>query len=68
MICVAHALATADVGAKLISLSTVESDLQLQAAERKMGRSLEQTSAIVGSQVSFIGVLVEVLPADSCRL
>jgi hypothetical protein len=51
----AHALASSDVGAKLISLSTVENDLSLQAAERKMGRAMEHSSAVVGSQVSSAG-------------
>jgi len=49
---VAHALANQDVGAKLSSLSTVESDVQLGAAERKIGRGLEQLSAMAGAQVS----------------
>jgi hypothetical protein len=49
----AHALAHAEVGARLISLSTVENDVHLQAAERKIGRAFEHSSAVVGSQVCF---------------
>lgn len=47
----ALALANADVGAKLISLSTVESDPTLAGAERKIGRAYEQLSGIGGAQV-----------------
>ena len=48
---IAHALAGTDVGSKLISLSTVESDLQLGNAERKFGRVLEQLAGMAGAQV-----------------
>lgn len=48
----AHALASQDVGSKLISLSTVESDFSLAGAERKLGRSLEQLAGMAGAQVS----------------
>lgn len=47
----AHALANQDVGAKLINLSTVESDIPLAAAERKMGRALETLAGLAGTQV-----------------
>lgn len=47
----AHAVASQDVGAKLVSLSTVESDLSLANAERKFGRSLEQLAGMAGAQV-----------------
>ncbi len=48
----AHALANQDVGAKLINLSTVESDYMLAAAERKAGRALETLAGVAGGQVS----------------
>jgi hypothetical protein len=44
-------VASQDVGAKLVSLSTVESDLSLANAERKFGRSLEQLAGMAGAQV-----------------
>lgn len=49
----AHALANQDVGAKLISLSTVESDYNLAGAERKAGRALETLAGVAGAQVSI---------------
>ena len=54
----AHALASQDFGAKLISLSTVESDVHLASAERKIGRCLEQLSSMAGAQVGFSGMMV----------
>lgn len=45
------AVASADVGARMISLSTVESDAGLQQAERKLGRSFEQLAGVTGAQV-----------------
>lgn len=50
----AHAVASQDVGAKLISLSTVESDFGLQGAERKVGRALETMAGVAGAQVGYI--------------
>ena len=47
----AHALANQEVGAKLINLSTVESDYNLAAAERKAGRALEVVAGVAGAQV-----------------
>ncbi|ORX35138.1 hypothetical protein BD324DRAFT_634023 [Kockovaella imperatae] len=46
----AHAMAFTDVGAKMVSLSTVESDMQLAAAVRKVGRAYEQLANLAGSQ------------------
>ncbi|ORY23260.1 hypothetical protein BCR39DRAFT_549535 [Naematelia encephala] len=54
----AHALANQDVGAKMISLSTVEPDMQLAAAERKIGRSLEQLSGMAGAQAASENVVL----------
>ncbi|WWD22668.1 hypothetical protein CI109_107161 [Kwoniella shandongensis] len=48
----ALAVSNSDVGAKLISLSTVESDMHLAAAERKMGRTWEQLSGMMGAQAA----------------
>lgn len=52
---VAHALANQEVGAKLISLSTVESDVHLATAERKVGRAWEQLAGMAAAQVSDAG-------------
>jgi hypothetical protein len=49
---IGNALSDTDIGAKLISLSTVESDGQLAIAERKLGRSMEQLASMAGAQVS----------------
>ena len=46
------ALANAEMGAKYVSLSTVESDPSLAQAERKVGRAWEQLSGMGGAQVS----------------
>lgn len=48
----AMALANADLGAKYVSLSTVESEGSLAQAERKVGRCWEQLSGMGGAQVS----------------
>ena len=58
LLIIAHALANQDVGSKLISLSTVESDLSLAAAERKLGRSLEQLSNMAGAQAASENVML----------
>lgn len=39
-----------DVGARLVSCSTVESDPNLAAAERKFGRYYEELSGMAGAQ------------------
>ena len=49
----AHAMALTEVGAKMVSLSTVESDIQLGSAVRKMGRAYEQLANLSGSQVRY---------------
>ncbi|KAK8844778.1 hypothetical protein IAR55_006628 [Kwoniella newhampshirensis] len=54
----ALAVSNADVGAKLISLSTVESDMHLAAAERKMGRTWEQLSGMMGAQAASENVVL----------
>ena len=48
---IAYAAASQEVGGKLISLSTVESDFGLQGAERKVGRALETVAGVHGAQV-----------------
>lgn len=53
----AHAITHSDVGAKLISLSTVESDSHLTQAERKFGRTFEQLSGMAAAQVSACRLL-----------
>lgn len=54
----AHAVAYQDMGSKMISLSTVESDHYLGLAERKIGRSLEQLSGMHGAQASSENVVL----------
>ncbi|WVF66507.1 hypothetical protein IAT40_001247 [Kwoniella sp. CBS 6097] len=54
----ALAQSNADVGAKLISLSTVESDMQLAAAERKIGRTWEHMSGMMGGQAASENVIL----------
>ncbi|WVW81253.1 hypothetical protein I302_103244 [Kwoniella bestiolae CBS 10118] len=54
----AYAVSNADVGAKLISLSTVESDPQLAAAERKVGRTWEHLSGMIGAQAASENVIL----------
>ncbi|WVR03071.1 hypothetical protein IAU60_000060 [Kwoniella sp. DSM 27419] len=54
----ALAQSNADVGAKLISLSTVESDLHLAGAERKVGRTWEQLSGMMGAQAASENVIL----------
>ena len=44
-------MALTEVGAKMVSLSTVESDVQLGLAVRKTGRAYEQLANLSGSQV-----------------
>jgi len=48
----AVALANAEMGARFVSLSTVESDASLAQAERKVGRAWEQLSGMGAAQVS----------------
>lgn len=50
----AHAIANQEVGAKLVNLSTVESDYHLAAAERKAGRANETLAGVAGAQVSHL--------------
>ncbi|CAK9786972.1 hypothetical protein CC85DRAFT_286185 [Cutaneotrichosporon oleaginosum] len=52
------AAAQADVGAKLIGLATDESDMNLAAAERKMGRAYEQISGMAGQQITSDNVIL----------
>ncbi|EIW72997.1 hypothetical protein TREMEDRAFT_12690, partial [Tremella mesenterica DSM 1558] len=52
------ALATAEMGGKLISLSTVESDQSLANAERKIGRGYEQLSGVTGAQAASENVVL----------
>lgn len=47
------AVANAEMGAKYVSLSTVESDPSLAQAERKVGRTWEQLSGMGGAQVGL---------------
>ncbi|WWC90201.1 uncharacterized protein L201_005134 [Kwoniella dendrophila CBS 6074] len=54
----AYAVSNADVGAKLISLSTVESDPHLAAAERKIGRTWEHISGMMGAQAASENVIL----------
>ncbi|WWC57566.1 uncharacterized protein I303_100098 [Kwoniella dejecticola CBS 10117] len=54
----AFAVTNADVGAKLVSLSTVESDPHLAAAERKMGRTWEHVSGMLGAQAASENVIL----------
>ncbi|WWC67336.1 uncharacterized protein I206_101244 [Kwoniella pini CBS 10737] len=54
----AFAVSNADMGAKLVSLSTVESDPQLAAAERKMGRTWEHLSGMLGAQAASENVIL----------
>ena len=64
-----HALANQDIGSKLISLSTVESDFSLAAAERKLGRSIEQLSSMAAAQVSnsLHGGMLEYMLTTVCQ-
>ncbi|WVQ72254.1 hypothetical protein IAR50_001803 [Cryptococcus sp. DSM 104548] len=48
----------ADVGAKMIALSTVESEPSLSGAERKMGRTWEHGSGLMGSQAAHENVIL----------
>lgn len=59
----AYAAASQDVGGKLISLSTVESDFGLQGAERKVGRALETVAGVSGAQVCPVPLTKE----TTCR-
>ncbi|WRT63179.1 uncharacterized protein IL334_000082 [Kwoniella shivajii] len=54
----AFAVSNADVGAKLISLSTVESDMHLASAERKFGRTWEHLSGMLGAQAASENVIL----------
>lgn len=62
--CVSHvgkarrqlANSNAELGAKMVSLSTVESEPSLAGAERKIGRAWEQVSGMINAQVSFHSV------------
>ncbi|WVQ64286.1 uncharacterized protein L199_002448 [Kwoniella botswanensis] len=54
----AFAASNADVGAKLVSLSTVESDPHLAAAERKFGRTWEHLSGMIGAQAASENVIL----------
>ncbi|OCF60171.1 hypothetical protein L486_02851 [Kwoniella mangroviensis CBS 10435] len=54
----AFAVSNADVGAKLVSLSTVESDPHLAAAERKSGRTWEHLSGMIGAQAASENVIL----------
>lgn len=50
--------AGADVGSKLLSLATDETDMNLAAAERKTGRVYEQLAALGGSQIASENVVL----------
>ncbi|ODN89723.1 hypothetical protein L198_06417 [Cryptococcus wingfieldii CBS 7118] len=52
------AQSNADVGARMISLSTVESEPSLSGAERKMGRTWEHGSGLMGSQAAHENVIL----------
>ncbi|ODN73778.1 hypothetical protein L202_07306 [Cryptococcus amylolentus CBS 6039] len=52
------AQSNADVGARMISLSTVESEPSLAGAERKMGRTWEHGSGLMGSQAAHENVIL----------
>ncbi|KAL7421910.1 Vacuolar protein sorting-associated protein 17 [Cryptotrichosporon argae] len=54
----ALAVANTDVGAKLISLATVESEPNLATAERKIGRTYEQLSGMAGAQAANENVVL----------
>ncbi|KAK4685149.1 hypothetical protein P7C73_g5007, partial [Tremellales sp. Uapishka_1] len=54
----ALALANTDVGAKLISLATVEPEPHLATAERKIGRVWEQLSSMAGGQSASENVVL----------
>ncbi|TYJ57427.1 hypothetical protein B9479_001743 [Cryptococcus floricola] len=52
------AQSNADVGARMVSLSTVESEPSLSGAERKMGRTWEHGSGLMGSQAAHENVIL----------
>ncbi|WVQ82794.1 hypothetical protein IAT38_004926 [Cryptococcus sp. DSM 104549] len=54
----ALAVSNAEVGAKLISLSTVESDPNLASSQRKIGRTWEQLSGMMGAQAASENVIL----------
>lgn len=50
--------ANADVGSKLLSLATDETDIALANAERKTGRTYEQLAALAGSQIASENIVL----------
>ncbi|XAO22443.1 hypothetical protein I312_101214 [Cryptococcus bacillisporus CA1280] len=64
--CVSHvgkarrqlANSNAELGAKMVSLSTVESEPSLAGAERKIGRAWEQVSGMINAQASNENVIL----------
>lgn len=55
---IAHAIASQEAGSKLIALSTVESDYNLAAAERKFGRALETVAGVSNAQAGSENIVL----------